>query len=237
MITRGALAAALVLGCRDDTQRTPLPSPSEATSTTLVVSEPLDAAVPDCLIHVASASFANARASAAGTVRVEGDYTRTFAKVNVERKAGGGWSGTFNGPRDAFMQMLKGRLCTASHVYALKPRDNADPSKGVVTLDAFDLQPDEKADVDSLCHAMSHVPADAGADRDLRDHAAMEWVEDALTTTKWDEWRRSFARERASLFAQQQAPSSLFQTRGNELASAASALGVACPTVAEWKKR
>jgi hypothetical protein len=224
-------------GCHsEDSQGTGTAPSASVKGTKIIASEPLDAEPPECWIHVATESFASDHGTLAGTVHVEGDYTRTFAKVSVERP-GGGWSGSFNGPREAFLQMLKGHLCTESHVYALKPDGNNDPSKGPVVLTAFDMRPDEKLDIDNFCHATSHVP-DAGVkDPELRDHFVMQWVEDVLTTTKWDQWRRSFARDRRVLIEQKQSASELFHTRAAELEAAASALGLPCPTVAEWKKR
>jgi hypothetical protein len=217
-------------------------------TTTIIVSEPLDAALPDCAVHLVSDAFTpelvKGHATAAGTVRVEGDYTRSLAKVSV-----GAWSGTFSGPRDAFFDFLRRHVCTAAHVYVLKPDGNKDPSKGPVTMNVFEMTPDEKADVENVCNAQSRAPGVAGrrpgADSDAqdaaaeaRDRAMMQWVEDVLTTTTWDAWRRSFARERGDLLAQNKEPSALFRARGENLAAAAVALGVTpCPVAAEWKKR
>ncbi len=229
----------------------PPPSASAASSTTIVVSEPLDAAVPDCAVHLVSDAFVPSHASPAGNVRVEGDYTRTLAKVSVDRPGAQAWSGTFNGPRDAFFDFLKRHVCTADHVYVLKPEGNKDPSKGPVSMSVFDMKPDEKADVENVCNGFSRAPGtDAGnvagpaaggtaqTAIDLRDRAMMQWVEDVVTTTKWDGWRRSFARERADLFASKKEPIELYHARAENLAAAAHALGVSpCPVAAEWKKR
>jgi len=239
-LSAALLYSATVLGCHnEDSQRgTPSASASAIANTKIVVSEAVDADVPECLIHFASDAFVSEHAVPAGNVRVEGDYIHAFAQVSVTRPDGTSWSGTFSGPRDSFLQLIKRHLCTTTHVYALKLGDNKDPTKGASVLTAYDMKPDEKADVDAFCHAMSHVPTDAGAlDPDVRDHIAMQWVEDALTTTKWDAWRRSFARERSALFANKASPSDLFHARGAELAVAASTLGLTCPTATEWKKR
>ena len=197
----------------------------------------LDAAVPECTVHLVSDAFQTARATAAGKMRVEGDYMRTLAKVSVER-TGYTWSGTFSGPRDALFDFLRQHVCTTSHVYALKPEGNKDPTKGPVAMSIFEMTPDEKGDVEAVCNAASRAPgADAG-NVDVRDHAMMQWIEDTLTTTKWDVWRKSFARERADLVARQQEPAALFHARGDNLAAAAATLGVTpCPAAVEWKKR
>jgi hypothetical protein len=237
---RGCAAAVVaLLGCHSDDAATgTAPADSQAgKTTTIVVSEPLDAAPPECAIHLTSPSFSSDHATLAGMVRVDGDYTRTLANVTItDRPNGPPWAGTFNGTRDAFLQMLRGHVCTESHVYALKPGDANDPSKGPVMLTAFEMKPDEKHDVDALCNATSHAP-DAATNPELRDHFIMQWVEDSITTMKWDAWRRSFARERTALFTQKQDPSALFHTRATDLAAAASALGLQCPTAVEWKKR
>jgi hypothetical protein len=216
----------------------PPPSASAASSTTIVVSEPLDAAVPDCTVHLVSDAFVPTHASPAGKVRVEGDYTRTLAKVSVDRPGAQGWSGTFNGPRDAFFDFLKRHVCTADHVYVLKPEGNKDPSKGPVTLSVFEMKPDEKADVENVCNGFSRAPGSDAGEPDLRDRAVMQWVEDVITTTKWDGWRRSFARERADLFQSKKDPAELFHARAENLGAAAHAFGVSpCPAALEWKKR
>lgn len=199
----------------------------------------LDAAPPDCAVHLVSDAFQPAHATPAGKVRVEGDYMHALAKVSVER-TGYKWDGTFSGPRDAFFDFLRGHVCATSRVYALKPEGNKDPTKGPVTMSVFEMTPDEKGDVEAICNAASRSPAPAGdaGNVDVRDHAMMQWIEDTLTTTKWDAWRKSFARERGDLVAKQQDPSALFHARGDNLTAAAAALGVApCPVATEWKKR
>ncbi len=238
------LAAALAAGChsKDITNGAPAPDEEDAGGTTLVAYEATDAATPDCTIHVVSEAFSNAQASHVGQVKVEGDYTRTLAKVSVERGGAAGhpaetaWSGTFKGPRDAFFETLRRHVCTSPNVYALEPEGNKDPTKGAVTLQVFEMAPDEKADVTHLCGAGAHA-GDAGTP-DARDHAIMTWAEDAITTTKWDRWRRAFARERAELLASKGDPKPLFHTRGGELEAAAHAMGVSrCALADEWKKR
>jgi hypothetical protein len=231
---RAAATLLLFAACHSDSDSTK-PAPTYE-NTKVVVSEALDAEVPDCTIHNVSESFAVDRATLAGTVRVEGDYTRTLGKITVERTGGGGWTGTFNGPRDLLFDDLRAHLCTAAHVYALKPSGNNNPTTGPVMLTAYELKPDEKADVDTLCHAMAHA-LDAGPLADEHDRVAMQWFTDRVTTTKWDAWRKTFARSRTDLYARKADASELFHARGAELEAAASALGISCPTATEWKKR
>ncbi len=245
-MVRGVLTRYLTLcifatACRSQeiTNATP-PTPSAAESTTIVVSEPLDAAVPDCTVHLVSDAFSPTHASPAGTVRVDGDYMHALAKVSIERPGVPAWSGTFSGPREAFFDFVRKHLCTEAHVYVLKPEGNKDPTKGPVSLAAFDMKPDEKSDVESVCNANRAV--DAGSpdmrDPDVRDRVMMQWVEDVVTTTKWDGWRRSFARERGDLMASKQPATALFHARGENLANAAHALGIkSCPVADDWKKR
>ena len=230
----------LVCACRSQDIAGGAPPPaSSSPKTTIVRSEMLDAALPECTVHLVSDAFTAAHATPAGKVRVEGDYMHTLAKVSVER-TGYTWSGTFSGPRDAFFDFLRQHVCATSHVYVLKPEGNKDPTKGPVAMSAFEMTPDEKGDVEAICNASSRMTG-AGADAgnvDVRDHAMMQWIEDTLTTTKWDAWRKSFARERADLLARQQEPSALFHARGDNLTAAAAALGITpCPVAAEWKKR
>ena len=133
---------------------------------------------------------------------------------------------------------MRRHVCTADHVYALKPEGNKDPSKGPVTLAVFDMKPDEKADVENVCNGFARAPGTDAGNVDLRDRAMMQWVEDVITTTKWDGWRRSFARERADLLASKREPTELYHARGANLEAAAHALGVTpCPVADEWKKR
>jgi hypothetical protein len=217
----------------------PPPASSVPTTTTIVRSEMLDATPFDCTVHLVSDAFQASHAKAAGKVTVDGDYLHTLAKISVER-AGSTWNGTFSGPRDAFFDFLKQHVCAASRVYALKPDANKDPTKGPVAMSVFEMTPDEKGDVEAICNASSRSTAQ-GADAanvDVRDHAMMQWIEDTLTTTKWDAWRKSFAHERVDLVARQQDPAALFHARGDNLAAAAAALGITpCPVAAEWKKR
>ncbi|HEY1954960.1 MAG TPA: hypothetical protein VGH28_05095 [Polyangiaceae bacterium] len=240
-----SVLGALLLGaCHSSaiTNGAPAPDETEAGGTKVIVSEATDAAVPDCTIHLVSAAFTGEHATKVGAVKIEGDYTRTLAKVEVTRGGAAGhptetaWSGTFNGPRDALFETLRRHVCTAPRVYALAPEGNKDPTKGAVLMDVWEMTPDEKADVENMCNALAH--ADAGANADARDHAVMAYVEDTTTTTKWDAWRRSFARERGESFANKSDPKPLFHARGAELAAAAQAIGVAsCPLAADWKKR
>jgi len=234
----------LLLGAchsKDITNGEPAPSEEDAAGTTIVAYEATDAAVPDCTIHLVSDAFKGEHATRVGAVKVEGDYTRTLAKIDVTRGGAAGhpaetaWSGTFKGPRDAFFETLRRHVCTAAHVYALAPEGNKDPTKGAVVLDVWEMTPDEKGDVENLCGALAHA-GDGGVD--ARDHAVMSYVEDTTTTTKWDAWRRSFARERAESLANKSDPKALFHARGAELEAAARAIGIAsCPLASEWKKR
>jgi hypothetical protein len=239
-VIRGSLVVTLALAaCRSqDISGGAPPPPSAAASTTIVVSEPLDAAVPDCTVHLVSDAFVPTRGSPAGVVRVDGDYTHALAKISIDRPNAAAWSGTFSGPRDAFFDFLRKRVCSEAHVYVLKPDGNKDPTKAPVSMSIFDLKPDEKGDVENICNARERAPgADAG-NADLRDRAMMQWIEDVVTTTKWDAWRRSFARERGDLLAANKEPSALFHARGENLENAAHALGLAsCPVASEWKKR
>lgn len=241
VIRATSVAFVFVCACRsqDIAGGGPPPPASSSPGTTIVRSEMLDAAPPECNVHLVSDAFQTAHATPAGKVSVEGDYMHTLAKVSVER-TGYKWDGTFSGPRDALFDFLKRHVCTSSRVYALKADGNKDPTKGLVAMSVFELTPDEKGDIEAICNASSRSTAqgmDAG-NVDVRDHAMMQWIEDTLTTTKWDTWRRSFARERADLVAKQQAPSALFHARGDNLAATASAIGIAsCPVAIEWKKR
>ena len=177
-------------------------------------------------------------AAPAGNVRVEGDYTRTLAKVNISPLGAPAWSGTFSGPRDAFVDMVQKHVCTTSSVYALKANGNKDASKGPVSLDAFVMTANDKSDVTALCNAYARAPAAADAgNAALRDRAAMQWAEDALTTTRWDAWRQSFAHELADAYAHQSDAKGIFAKRAGELEAASAALGMACPTATQWKKR
>ena len=238
MVRSIVVAFFLVCACRsqDITGGAP-PPPSTSPSTTIVRSEMLDATPPECTVHLVSDAFQPTHATRAGKLRVEGDYVHTLAKVSVER-AGHDWNGTFSGPRDAFFDFLRQHVCAASRVYALKPEGNKDPSKGPVAMSIFEMTPDEKGDVEAICNASSRASGADAANVDVRDHAMMQWIEDTLTTTKWDGWRKSFAHDRGELLARQQDPSALFHARGENLAAAAASLGVAsCPVAAEWKKR
>lgn len=229
---------------KDITNGDQIPAPEDSAGTKIVYSEATDAATPDCAIHLVSDAFSGEHATPTGKVKVTGDYTRTLAKVDVERGGAAGhpstvaWSGSFKGPRDAFFETLRRHVCTSARVYALKPEGNKDPTKGEVVLDVFEMTPDEKQDVENLCAAGARAAnADAG-NADARDHAIMTWVEDNLTTTKWDAWRGSFARSRAELLSTKGDARPLFHDRGGELANAARAMGVAsCPLADEWKKR
>jgi hypothetical protein len=235
---KGVWLLALGLGCKSDPlPPPPVPSATPVESTTIVYGSMDDAGpTPDCTVHGVGDSFNPARAKQVGTVRVEGDYTRTLAKVSVERTTGAPWSGTFSGPREMLFDMLRRHLCTTANAYALKPGDNKDPTKGAVVLTAYELVPDEKADVDALCNAVKHA-GDAGA-ADERDRAAMAWATDMLTTPSWDAWRRAFARTRNELFNRKADAMWLFHARAADLETAAAGLGItACPTAAEWKKR
>ncbi len=238
MTRSGFVAFFFVCACRSQDIAGGAPPPASTSSgTTIVRSEMLDAAVPDCTMHLVSDAFDKAHATPAGKVRVEGDYMHTLAKVSVER-TGYTWSGTFSGPRDALFDFLRQHVCTAAHVYALAPEGNKDPTKGAVAMSVFEMTPNEKSDVEAICNASSRASgADAG-NVDVRDHAMMQWIEDTLTTTKWDAWRRSFARERVDLVAKQAPATALFHARGDNLTAAAAALGVTpCPVAVEWKKR
>jgi len=230
---------------RNITNAEPAPSDSATSGTVIVAHEALDAALPACSVHLVSERFSPAHATPTGKVHVDGDYTRTLAKVEIDRGGAAGhsptdqvaWSGTFKGPRDAFFTTLERHVCTAERVYALEPEGNKDPTKGAVVLDVYEMTPDEKADVESLCNADARAPgADAGTP-ELREHAVMTWAEDVITTTKWDAWRRGFARERREVLVAKGDPSGLFHRKGAELDAAARSLGLACPTAAEWKKR
>jgi hypothetical protein len=202
------------------------------------VSEPLDAAPPDCAVHLVSAAFQPTHATPAGKVRVEGDYLHTLAKVSVERPNAAAWSGTFSGPREAFFDFLRRHVCASSRVYVLQPEGNKDPTKGPVSMAVFEMTPDEKGDVETICNANVRAPgADAGQ-VDQRDHAMMQWIEDALTTTKWDAWRRSFAHDRGDLITQGRDAAALYHARGDNIAAAAASLGLSpCPIAIDWKKR
>jgi hypothetical protein len=232
------LASVLVCACRSQDITGGAPPPASSTpGLTIVRSELLDAAPPDCAVHLVSDAFQPAHAAPAGKVTIAGDYMHTLAKVSVAR-AGYDWSGTFSGPRDALFDFLKQHVCRSSRVYALKPEGNKDPTKGPVAMSVFEMTPDERGDIDSICNAASRAPGMDAGNVDVRDHAMMQWIEDTLTTTKWDAWRRSFAHERADLLARQQEPSALFHARGDNLTAASAALGVTpCPVAAEWKKR
>lgn len=234
------MAFFLVCACRSQDiagGAPPPPASSSPENTTIVRSEMLDATPFDCNVHLVSDAFQPVHATPAGRVRVEGDYMHTLAKVSVQR-AGSSWDGTFSGPRDALFDFLRQHVCSSSRVYALKPEGNKDPTKGPVAMLVFEMTPDDKGDVEAICNASSRAPgADAG-NADVRDHAMMQWIEDTITTTKWDAWRKSFAHDRADLVARQQEPSALFHARGDNLAAAAAALGITpCPVAVEWKKR
>jgi hypothetical protein len=241
-VTRALFVAFFLGACRSqDIAGGAPPPPSTSPSTTIVRSEMLDAAPPDCTVHLVSDAFqaspVNGHATPAGKVRVEGDYMHTLAKVSVER-TGYTWNGTFSGPRDALFDFLRQHVCAASRVYALKPEGNKDPTKGPVAMSVFEMTPNEKDDVEAICNASSRSPGADASNVDVRDHAMMQWIEDTLTTTKWDAWRKSFAHERVDLLARQQDATSLFHARGDNLTAAAAALGVTpCPVAVEWKKR
>ncbi|HEX4514841.1 MAG TPA: hypothetical protein VGH87_25420 [Polyangiaceae bacterium] len=238
-MSRASIVAVLfVCACRSQDIAGGAPPPASTSSgTTIVRSEMLDAAPPDCAVHLVSDAFQPTHATPAGKVNVAGDYTRTLANVSVTR-AGHDWSGTFSGPRDALFDFLKQHVCASSRVYALKPEGNKDPTKGPVVMSVFEMTPDERGDVDAICNAASRSPATDAGNVDVRDHAMMQWIEDTLTTTKWDAWRKSFAHERGDLVTRQQAPAALFHARGDNLTAAAAALGVTpCPVAVEWKKR
>lgn len=241
MMKRILLAALACAACRSEelpNQKTEPTASNE--STTIVVREKLDAALPACTLHFASDAFAaSPRATAAGTVRVEGDYTRTLANVVITPIAPATeWKGTFSGPRDALVDMVKQHICTTASVYALKAEGNKDPTKGPIVLTAYVMTPDEKADVDAFCNAYARAPgvADAGPTM-MKDRVAMAWVEDSLTTTRWDGWRRAFAHELGDAFMRNEDTKELFTKRANELEAAAAALGTKCDTAAQWKKR
>ncbi len=253
------LAAFAGLACCHSEDAAPSPAPTESVTTTKVVmaNPPVTGLAPQCRIRVAGDAFAQAREdlgahTAVAAVHVDGDYTRALAKVAIEPvpppdggPAVGTWSGTFNGPRDAFVDMLQRRVCTAAdRVHVLLPRGGKDPSKGEVVLDVYALSPDEHRDVDNLCHAYERAPKPtavaAGADKDAADAAARKWVEEVITSTKWDDWRKSFARERGDLFARKAQAAdvaALFHTRGKDLAAAATADKLTCPTATDWNKR
>ena len=231
----------------------PAPAETQSAESTKVVfaSPPTTSPAQRCRIRIAGDSFAAARsglgARAVAVVHVDGDYTRTLAKVAVEPAATGddagptigSWSGSFNGPRDAFVDMLQRRVCTdEGRVHVLLPRGAKDPSQGEVALDVFVLTPDEHGDIDNLCHAYERAPKPAASStKDAADAAAMKWAEDVLTTAKWDEWRHDLARERGVLFARKANATSLFHARGAALAAAATAEKLACPTATDWTKR
>ncbi len=232
----------LLLGCRSEAAPSPTPAPSASAAdagylTTIVQGTMYDAGpVPDCTIHGVSDAFAPpSNAKPVGTIRIEGDYTRTLAKVSVDRLNSATWSGTFSGPRDTFFDMLRPHLCTVETAYALKAGDNKDPSRGAVVFTAYELTADEKGDVDALCHAVAHV-GDAGAVDD-RDRVAMQWATDRITSPKWDGWRRGFARSRTELYARHTDAAPLFHARAADLEAAAATYALKCPTAAEWKKR
>ncbi len=210
---------------------------SDPTTTKIVYREVSDATVPICTVHLASPAFSPAIASQAGVIRVEGDYTRTLAKVWVDRSDGYSWNGSFNGPKDPFFDMLRRHVCTKDRVYALRPMGNKDLGAGPVVLGVYEVTtPDEKADVVNICNALSqHAHADAGADD--RDRAAMQWVEDVLTSPQWDGWRDSLAHARAVLYEHRNNAQELFRNRGIELEFSAKKYGVPCPTADEWKTR
>jgi len=239
------LCAAMAVAChsKDITNGEPAPTDSASGGTNIVVYEALDAAPPDCTVHLVSERFDASRANPTGTVRIEGDYTRTLAKVEVRRGGAAGrpsevaWSGTFKGPRDALFQTLQRHVCTAARVYALEPSGNKDPTKGAVTLQVYEMKPDEKRDVESLCNMVTRAAGADASTPELREHAEMTWAEDVITTTKWDAWRRVFAHDRASIAAQSGDPRPLFKARAGELESAARALGLPCPTASDWKKQ
>lgn len=236
----GGLAFVSISACRSEalpSENNASPSASVTESTKIVVSERLDAALPACTVHFVSDAFSSAHATPAGTVRVEGDYTRTLAKVAVTPTSLPAWSGTFSGPRDALVDVVKQHLCATASVYALKADGNKDPTKGAVTLTAFAMTPDEKGDVDALCNAYTRAPNVDAGDVSLRDRAAMAWAEDALTTTRWDTWRRGFAHELADAYARKADTKDVFTKRAGELEAASSALGTKCDTAAQWKKR
>jgi hypothetical protein len=227
------------LACHGEESQKTEPSASATPNTTIVVREATDAATPACTIHFASDAFApGPNAARGGTVRIEGDYTRTLAKVSVTNAAGAiAWSGTFSGPRDSFVDMIRPHLCDTASVYALKAEGNKDVAKGPIVLDAYVMTANEKSDVDALCNAYARAPnADAG-NVQLRDRAAMEWAEDALTTTHWDTWRRNFSVELRDAYAHSSDAKTIFERRAGELDAAAAALGTKCDTAARWKKR
>ena len=237
-MTRVVLAAALLLmtACRSEDNGHNAPAPKETYSSTEIVYGPMgDAAIPDCTIHQVSDAFVPGKATMVATVRVEGDYTHRLGNISVTRPNGSPWAGTFNGPREALFDLLRMHVCAKDNAYAAKPGDNKDPTKGVVVLTVYELEPNEKADVDALCHAMSHAP-DAGAS-DVRDRAAMEWATDAITSPKWDAWRRSFQRSRMEMFTKNEDAGTLFHARAADLETAAHALNLKCPTATEWEKR
>ncbi len=207
-------------------------------STTIVERELTDAMVPDCTIHFVTDAFNPTHGAPAGSIRVEGDYTRTLAKVTVSPMGHPAWSGSFSGPRESFIDVMRLHLCSSASVYALKANGNKDPSKGLVALDAFVMTADEKGDVENLCNAYARAPntTDAG-NVQLRDRAAMEWAEDTLTTTRWDAWRRSFARELRDAYGENVDAKDIFTKRARDLETAAAALGLKCDTAAQWKKR
>ena len=236
VMRRVLLAAALLVGCRSESINKNAPAPQETVSSTTLVYGPMgDAATPDCTIHQVTDAFVPGQATMVATVSVQGDYTHGFGNVSVTRPKGAPWSGTFSGPREAFFDMLRSHICTKANAYAAKAGDNKDPLKGPVVLTVYELEPNEKADVDALCHAESHAP-DGGA-ADARDRAAMEWATDAITSPKWDAWRRGFQRSRMEMFVRNEDAGTLFRARGADLAAAAHAFGIKCPTAAEWEKR
>jgi len=247
------LTVATLFACHSGDAPAPSPSPSESAAGTKIVvaSPPTTSPAQRCRVRIAGDAFAHAReglgARAVAAVHVDGDYTRALAKVAVEPvvtgpvDAGqpvGSWSGSFNGPRDAFLEMLQRHVCTDdAKIHVLLPRGAKDPSKGEVVLDVFALTADEHRDVDNLCHAYERAPKPATASKDAADAAAMQWVEEVLTSERWDDWRRGFGRERSDLVARKADATALFHARGSELASAAGPEKLPCPTAQEWARR
>jgi len=242
-------AVATLVACHSGDAPAPSPSPTESGGTKIVVaSPPTTSPAQRCRIRIAGEAFAHAReglgSRAVAAIHVDGDYTHALAKVAVEPAlddAGpsvGPWSGSFSGPRDAFLEMLQRHVCTdEARIHVLLPRGAKDPSKGEVVLDVFALTADEHRDVDNLCHAYERATKPPAASKDAADAAAMQWVEEVLTTAKWDDWRRSFGRERSDLFTRKADATPLFHAKGAELAAAASAEKLTCPTAQEWAKR
>jgi len=238
MTLRSALLATIALAaCRSEDISQSAPPPASSVTSTKLVYETTDAPLPACTVHAVSDAFTPAHATPAGTVRVDGDYTRTLAKIAVTPTNGTAWSGDFSGPRDSVFDVVRAHLCTTASVYVLKPNGNKDPAKGPVVLDAFTMIADEKADVDNLCNAYARATMPETGDASARDHAAMQWVEDVLTTTHWDGWRRSFARLLRDAYADKADTKELFAHHASDLEAAASALGMKCATAILWKKR